>query len=546
MNSYESVDDDIEQLRRKLKKLGSEKDTQGRSSGRLSSSSGRTGGGNGSNTANQEQQQRPALRSSLDMFGHLSASTRNLGQRKSSIGAPRVLINDNYNKMTGNEYYTSLKTGPTSHSPKGSSGAARSMSMVSTDGSASVGGIFGDSEAEFALHTSFEDDADLDAESDPSNIFVNNNNYDDDSIDDDDPSLGRLRRHDANGISQFDLMHESFGIPSDNVDTVEPLKTRSDSYVARRGSDEGLKVSIGRESTDGSVQTPKHGFLQARRRESYRNIRTVSMQPQVAPQDYGGEHDDDDDGRGTSSEGSQEEKILQAQHFLDTAQHLHSSGSEEIDGKVHAPHDRRLIYPNNDQSVQRERGISSIGKRELSLSSSHRRHSSRYSRTLSTGKTRRSSYVNVIPLSIAPDGSAATRDSSQVMGMPQNYVSTLTDVDDQDYFEEDDYYDDDRLTAFELLCSPSFSQFALLEIQPQQLLLVENEYLFADEGPSHLAAFLLNQDLDFGEHFTSDSTRPIDPTSVSAFAFLTDCEFVTFPKQASWGHTYGMDWPYWR
>jgi hypothetical protein len=555
MASYGSVDADIEQLRRKLKKLGSDKDVQGRSSGRLSSSSERTGRGNGNNTPNhhqqqqQQQQQRPQLRSSLDMFGHLSASTRNLGQRRSFVGAPRVLITDNSNKMTitSSDYFTSLKTGSPSHSPKGSpaeGAAARTMSMISADGSASVGGIFGDSEAEYSVNTSNEDDDESDRRG---NKFVNTK-YTDDSIDDDydddDPSLGRLQRHDANGISQFDLMHESFGILSHHEDTEEPLKTRTNSYDARKGSDDGLKLSTGPESTDDSVQTPRHGFLHTRRQESYRNIRTVSMQPQVAPHDYGGQQDDDNDddggGRSSSSGDSQEQKILREQHFLGAAQQRHSDRrEEEEDGKVHASHDRQNIYPNTDthQIAQRELSTPSIAKKEPSLSSSNRRHSSRYSRTLSTGKTRRSSYVNVMPLSIAPDGSAVIVDSSHGIGLPQKFVSALTDVDDQEYFEDDDYYDDDRFAAFELLCSPSFSQFALLEIQPQQLLLVENEYLFADEGPNHLDPFLLYQDLDFGDHFTPDSSRPIDPASVSAFCFPDGLRIRYLPKAGIAGAT---------
>ena len=543
MTTFDNVHAEIEQVRRESETVDTDKDVQGRRSGRVSYSSGTlsTSSGMASHNDARKQQQRPQRRSSLDMFGHLSASTRNLGQRKSSIGTPRVAImdsnNNNYNtKMTNaNSRIIGSKSAMKSATRTNFPRAARSMSAVSTDGSASVGGICGDSEGEYSHNTSDENDADV--ESNPGHKFGKRSNGADSMDDDDDPPLGRLQRHDANGISQFDLVNESFGFPAGNFDTVQPLKTRSDSYDAKKGSDDDLKQSSGWESTDGSGQSLNRGFMLTRRRESYRNIRTVSMQPQVAPHDYGDQNDMDNDGYNSGSESSGdsvEEKIVREDYFLGAAQHRRlSQGSTR---------DKGFVYPvlDNNQSTQTEVGGVSIGKRELSVSSSQRQNQNRYGRSLSAGKGRRHSYVNVMPLSIAPDGSAAIIDTSHNMEASQMFVSTLTDV-DQDFFEDDDFDDDGRFNAFELLCSPSFSQFALLEIQPQQLLLVENEYLFTDEGPHHLDSFLLNQDLDFGDHFTSDSSRPVDPTSVSAFCFPDGLRVRYIPKAGIAGAT-RMGW----
>jgi DENN (AEX-3) domain/uDENN domain len=83
-----------------------------------------------------------------------------------------------------------------------------------------------------------------------------------------------------------------------------------------------------------------------------------------------------------------------------------------------------------------------------------------------------------------------------------------------------------------MLCAPSFSQFALLEIRPEQLLLLENEYLFADDGPNHLDPFVLRQDLDFGHHYSSDINQPIDPISVASFCFPDGLRIRYIPKAA--------------
>lgn len=117
-----------------------------------------------------------------------------------------------------------------------------------------------------------------------------------------------------------------------------------------------------------------------------------------------------------------------------------------------------------------------------------------------------------MPLSIGPGGKASIMESSH---HKIDYYSS-EDSDQSDGFGAS------SATAFDfsaLQCAPSFSQFAMLQIQPEQLLLVENEYLFCDHGPAHLDAFTLNQELEFGDHFTANASHPIDPASVGSFCF---------------------------
>ena len=451
-----SIDADIDRLRRQLRQLEGQKEET-------------TKPNTDAQTARMRQRQ--ARTRSIGSFGHLSTSSL-LGQRRPSSNA---------------------------NTP--------SISASLGSGSASVGGVFGDSEGSFS---------------------------EDDSI-----GAGRLKRHDVNGISQFELVNESFRRVEDNATRLKSLE----SVDARKSSDDDMKGFSTDESTPSrgrglpqskrqesyqdtlseQSQKPRYheddedddtGLLQSKRQDSHHDIRTLRMQPQI-PRDedddepYSEYHDirtssmqpriprDEDNYAESSDSDVYKEDIVvaNAEPFLDVGELLRASDDEDDPTRDRL---NESTGSSNRDRLNENTGSSNRGRLNESTGSSNRRKSP-------FGKGRRSSYENVKPLAIGPDGKAAIMEPSQ--------RSLFLD-------EVDDDYEVDRFEApFEMLCAPSFSQFAMLQIQPEQLLLVGNEYLFADDGPAHLDPFLLNQEMEFADHYTADSRRLIDPASVSSFCF---------------------------
>jgi DENN (AEX-3) domain len=515
--SSRGVDADIERLRHKLRTLEQERAEQKKSSRRVV-------------LATMSSRKR-----SIDAFQHLSTSTRNLGQRQSSFtrfgsGTNRRTSRTITTPTTASSNVTTTHSGHPND--RGISAANRSLSVASNDGSASVGGVFGDS----------------DDSSDSEIGFNRNNNHvnGDDDNDDDDESIfgiGKLKRQDVNGISEFELLNESYGRLNKKSDYVVDLK-RSDSDDARKGSDDDMRVS-----TDESTQSQRRNFLGARRQESYRNIRSLSMQPQVAKEDF----DEDDNNKGSESDSEsdnygQEDTFAALKPAADTVTPRRlTRGDEGIERDLQNYTLSRSIIDEDaakieDKSRRSSGDTASLPSHHNTLETSagglHRRKLSRPISFVSGGKSHRSSYENVMPLSIGPGGNAALMETSQTMDSSQNVSNDLDEFDNSDHENSDEFLVN---TPFEMLCPPSFSQFALLEIQPEQLLLIENEYLFADAGPTHLDAFLLNQDLDFGDHYTAKSSRHVDPTSVSAFCFPDGLKVRYIPKAGLAGAT-RMGW----
>jgi hypothetical protein len=460
---------------------------------------------------------RPQLagRPSLDRFDHLSGSIRNLGQRKTSIGGTRIGrsgISPPSGRSSSPNNVGALMNPESDQITSGP--AVRSHSIWSTDGCASMDGIFGDSEGELSRG------------------------------DDDEASLGmqRLERRDVNGIppSKFEAMSRSFGkiLPSigNTFDQDDGFSKQNISFD-RYDGDYGLNVDEVAEQTSHISATRRHPMN--------RKLRSESMQPQFDRKDY--LHLDEetvDSVNTTSSKGRLHANQVKEVEFLDGTAYY------DVVGVVsHHPSDSSLsddsagdIVPALESHPARENEVYNMshGERlEHSISSISRLKPSRQS-SIPVTKARRSSYINVMSLSINPDGTASIMDSSQAKGMSmlpntdvQSEKNSFSNGEfDNDYDEE---YDDDYFTAFEMLCAPSFSQFALLEIRPEQLLLLENEYLFADDGPNHLDPFVLRQDLDFGHHYSSDINQPIDPISVASFCFPDGLRIRYIPKAAMEG-----------
>jgi len=415
------------------------------------------------------------------------------------------------------------------------------MSVTST-GDGSVGGVFGDS-----------DDEESDGDNQRTNIEASSASL---------GLVGGLTRIDDHSFSQFDQIKQSFsGDVMTTMNTTTNARARlkrNDSYDARKGSDDDMKGGgFSTDDDDGEVSSvpsfgPRGGALRNIRQNSYRNIRqnsyrnirTISMTPNLP-------YDDNDDGSSSRGDGSDSSDT---DLYTDVSAH-NTTPTDKVQPVVlqqrsNMVHDidndfldemlpkSIMPLPTTSEDGEEEASLStgSLARSSASLAHSHAHpqphahqrsgSGSHLTRKASSAMGRRSSYENVMPLSIGPGGKAAIMESSH------NRLD-LDNEDDDTY--DDDYVDDDfsneeRFPTFETLCAPSFSQFAMLQIQPEQLLLVENEYLFFDDGPTHLDSFLLSQEMEIGDHYTAHANRPIDPASVSAFCFPDGLRVRYLPK----------------
>eukprot|EP00546_Thalassionema_frauenfeldii_P022040 CAMPEP_0178898686 /NCGR_PEP_ID=MMETSP0786-20121207/2479_1 /TAXON_ID=186022 /ORGANISM="Thalassionema frauenfeldii, Strain CCMP 1798" /LENGTH=1151 /DNA_ID=CAMNT_0020569453 /DNA_START=87 /DNA_END=3539 /DNA_ORIENTATION=+ len=315
-----------------------------------------------------------------------------------------------------------------------------------------------------------------------------------------------------------------------------------DSFNARKGSDAGGTISL---ENDEDVSLTIR-MLEPRRQSSYRNIRSFSLQPNVPD-------DGSENGHICSNETGENTgppmPLSPNRPPLPSGRKRDSSGRHEENGNI-----ERLQMPNSLRTSVKEKHEENDDVSQLDNvhtldivngqeSEGENTERSEYSRKLQAPAPISSEEKNILqprlrvdcmkkPVSSESEGRSTIEnnigesDQSRAGMLASENEQILPSVimeqprlnDNVMYGAsgENTGFECHAFPSFETLCAPSFSQFAMLQIQPEQLLLLENEYLYSDGGPAHLDCFLLNQELEFGDHFAVDSSQPVDAASVGS------------------------------
>mmetsp|Transcript_29122 Transcript_29122/g.42969 ORF Transcript_29122/g.42969 Transcript_29122/m.42969 type:complete len:1177 (+) Transcript_29122:347-3877(+) len=359
----------------------------------------------------------------------------------------------------------------------------------------SVRGVFGDSEEESSSKSGDEDSMNLNADQetnkDSFQFLTSGTNLDN--------SISRLSGHDSVNV--------------------------------RKGSDAGGTVSLG---TDDEIPLNIR-MLEPRRQSSYRNIRSFSLQPQIP------DEGSDEEGQVWNNETVENTgpfvTLSPTRPPLPSGKRRDSSNQYEGNGNID-----KLKMPNSSQTHVKETSqlnsdidkpkalkfLNAVDEEE----NGHKDRAEAEEIRILQAPGPADGLERAAPL-MQPrreeryleekDKAQPSRRPPEAMNLTKNGPIFAPVIIKQPHANMIYEANDDNIgygghvfPSFETLCAPSFSQFAMLQIQPAQLLLVGNEYLYSDDGPSHLDCFVLNQELEFGDHYRADSSDPVSAAAVGS------------------------------